>query len=72
MRDYPILVPANGLRLKDDCVDISSDVLIEADMVINLEAGMFLPGVSSLQIEKTFLVTAAGSRELIPQARNHD
>jgi Xaa-Pro dipeptidase len=70
VRDYPIIVPGNGLRIRDDCVDVSSDLSMEEGMVNNLEAGMFLPGIGSLQIEKSFLVTATGSRELIPQAHH--
>ena len=69
VRDYPIIVENNGLHIRDDCVDISSDLPLEKDMVINLEAGMFLPGVGSLQIEQTFIVTAAGSRPLVLQHR---
>ena len=38
-------------------------------MVINLEASIFMPGVSSLHIEQSFVVTPAGSRPLVPQDR---
>jgi Xaa-Pro aminopeptidase len=69
LRDYPILAPANGLRIRDECIDESSDLPLESEMVLNLEAGLFLPGVGSLQIEQSFVVTPAGNRPLTPQVR---
>jgi len=69
VRDYPILVPDNGLRLRDECLDVPSDLPLEPDMVISLEAGAFAPGVGSLQIETSFLVTHSGSEPLVPQDR---
>lgn len=69
VRDYPIIVADNGQRIHDDCVDISSDLPLEVDMVLNLEAMISMPGVGSLHIEQSFLVTPDGSRPLIPQDR---
>lgn len=69
VRDYPILVPDNGLRIKDECVDLPSDLPLEADMALNLEAPLFMPGVGSLHVEMSFVVTSEGSRPLLPQAR---
>ncbi len=69
VRDYPIVVPDNGLRVKDDCVDLPSDLTLEADMVLNLEAPLFMPGVGSLHIEESYVVTAQGSRPLVEQSR---
>jgi len=69
LRDYPILVPDNQLRIRDDCVDEQSDLLLEANMAINLEAPLFMPGVGGLQIEQTFVVTESGCRPLITQNR---
>ena len=69
IRDYPIIVPDNGLRIRDDCVDVASDLPLEEDMVINLEVGVFMPGVGSLQNEQSFVVTPDGSRQLVPQLR---
>ena len=69
VRDYPIIVPDNGLRVKDDCVDLPSDLTLEADMVLNLEAPLFMPGVGSLHIEESYVVTAQGSRPLVEQSR---
>jgi Xaa-Pro aminopeptidase len=69
VREYPILVADNGRRIKDDCVDEPSDVPLEEGMVINLEAAMFVPGAGSVHMEKSFVVTAAGSEPLIPQDR---
>lgn len=42
VRDYSILVAANGRRIQDDCVDVSSDLPPEEGMVINLEASLLL------------------------------
>ena len=69
VRDYPVLVPDNGLRIKDDCVDLPSDLTLEADMVLNLEAPLFIPGVGSLHIEQSYVVTPQGSRPLLEQRR---
>ncbi|MBI4530547.1 MAG: aminopeptidase P family protein, partial [Candidatus Latescibacteria bacterium] len=69
VRDYPIIVADNGLRIRDGCVDVPSDLPLEADMVVNLEASIFMPGVGSLHIERSFVVTPAGSRSLVPQDR---
>ena len=69
VRDYPILVADNGLRIRDHCVDEPSDIPLEPGMVINLEAAIFMPGVASLQIEKSFEVTIDGNCPLIPQER---
>ena len=69
VRDYPVLVPDNGLRIKDDCVDLPSDLSLEEDMVLNLEAPLFMPGVGSLHIEQSYVVTQQGSRPLVEQQR---
>jgi len=69
VRDYPIIVADNGRRIQDDCVDIPSDLPLEVNMVLNLEAMISMPGVGSLHIEKSFLVTPSGSRSLIPHDR---
>jgi len=69
IRDYPILVADNGLRIRDDCVDVPSDVPLEENMVINLESAIFMPGVASLHLETSLVVTAAGSRPLAPHDR---
>jgi Xaa-Pro aminopeptidase len=70
-RDYPIIVAPNRLRIKDDCLDVSSDLPLEAGMVINLEAAIFAPPCASLNIEKTFLITEGASEPLIAQDREH-
>jgi len=69
VRDYPILVADTGLRIRDDCVDVPSDLPLEANMVINLEAAVFLPGIGSVHREQTFVVTDNSSRSLIAQER---
>jgi Xaa-Pro dipeptidase len=64
VRDYPIIMPDNGLRIRDDCVDVASDVPLEAGMVVNLELPLYLFGVGSLHMEQTFLITTDGCRRL--------
>jgi Xaa-Pro dipeptidase len=69
-REYPILVDDNSLRIQDGCIDLPSDLPLEEGMVINLEAGMFVPERGSLQIEKTFVVEKKACRALISQSRD--
>jgi Xaa-Pro dipeptidase len=70
VRDYPIIVPDNGLHIRDECIDVPSDLPLEANMVINLESVNFLPGIGSLHIEKSFVVTETGCRALVEQDRS--
>ena len=70
VRDYPTVVADNGLRVSDDCVDVASDMPLEESMVLNLEASMFLPGVGSLQMERSLVITPDGCRDLVPQDRS--
>lgn len=69
IRDYPIIVPDSGLRIRDNCIDVPSDLPLEADMVINLEASVHMPGVASLHAEQSFAVTDQGSHTLVQQDR---
>ena len=69
LRDYPTIVADNGLRIRDDCVDVPSDLALKKNMVFNLEASMFMPGVASLQVEYSFVATDDGCRFLVPQNR---
>jgi Xaa-Pro aminopeptidase len=64
VRDYPIIVPPTGLRIRDECVDVSSDLALEEGMVVNLELPLYLFGVASLHMEQTLLITATGARRL--------
>jgi Xaa-Pro dipeptidase len=64
VRDYPIIMPDSGLRIRDDCIDIPSDVPFEPGMVVNLELPLYLFGAGSLHMEQTFLITPGGSRRL--------
>ena len=69
VRDYPIVVPDNGLNIQDDCVNESSDLPMEEGMVISLEVSQYLPGSASLNNERVFVVEPDGGRELIPYLR---
>ena len=70
VRDYPIIVKPNGLRIADDCIDLPADLPFEENMVVNLEAGIFLFGQGSTQYEQTVLVTADGCAPLVPHDRS--
>jgi Xaa-Pro dipeptidase len=70
VRDYPIVVPANGLRIRDDVIDVSSDLPLEERMVVNLEVPVFTLGAGSIHTEQSFVVTASGARLLVPQDRD--
>jgi Xaa-Pro dipeptidase len=69
LRDYPILVPDTGLRIRDDCVDVPADLELEPGMVINLEGTIWVPGVASVEVEVTSLVTETGARPFVHQDR---
>ncbi len=69
VRDYPIIVPDNGRRIRDECIDVPSDLMLESNMVINLEAPIFAPGLGSVFVEQTFVVTTTGSSSLCIQDR---
>lgn len=70
VRDYPILTPRNGNRLRDDCIDLDADLPLEADMVINLEGSFFRPGVDSFNIEQSWRITGDGCEPLVAQERD--
>lgn len=69
VRDYPVLAPDTGLRISDECVDVPSDLPIEKDMVLNVEAPLSLAGVGSLHLEQSVVVTDSGCRPLTEQQR---
>ena len=70
LRDFPVLYPDNGLRLRDDCIDVPSDLPLEVDMVFNLDSAIFTAGVGSPHIERSFVVTPEGCRPLTAQDRS--
>ena len=69
LRDYPILVPSTGLPIRDGCIEVDSDLAMEPGMVVNLETPLFLPTAGALQIEKTYVITKDGNRDLCAQDR---
>jgi Xaa-Pro dipeptidase len=70
VRDYPIVAPDSGSRIRDDCVDVPSDLTLEAGMVVNLEVPVFARGSHSIHNEQSFVVTAGGCRPLTEQPRH--
>ena len=70
VRDYPIIVDRNNMKIADECVAVGSDLALEENMVVNLESAMFLPGVGSVHRERSLLITDNGCRELIPHDRS--
>jgi Xaa-Pro aminopeptidase len=70
VRDYPIVAPDNGSHVRDDCVDVPSDLTLEVGMVVNLEVPVFSRGSHSIHNEQSFVVTDGGSRPLTEQPRD--
>jgi Xaa-Pro aminopeptidase len=64
IREYPLLVPSAGERLRDECIDMPADLQLQAGMVVNLEASLFGLGDASLHMEETYLVTENGAEAL--------
>ena len=69
VRDYPILMPDSGGVIRDDCVEVPADLPLEPNMVVNLEAPVFVPGSHSVHCERSFVVTEDDARPLVPQER---
>jgi Xaa-Pro dipeptidase len=69
VRDYPLIMPDNGGRIADECVSVPSDLILEENMVVNLEAPVLTPGVRSVHCEQTFVLTGNGARPLTRQDR---
>lgn len=68
-RDYPILSPPSGLTIRDECLEVSSDLPLEEGMVFNLEAPLFVLGHGAVHTERSFVVTAGGAEPLVAQER---
>ena len=71
VREYPIIVADNGLRIRDDCVDIPSDIILEAGMVFNLESCVMYLGNGAVHTEQAVVVTENGNRPLVKQEREN-
>ena len=70
VRDYPIVVADNGRHIRDDCVDVPSDLVLEENMVINLEVGLMQEDDRARHREQTFVVTADGVELITHQDRS--
>ena len=70
VRDYPILVADNEKRIRDECVDVASDLPLEEGMVLNLESPLYYQQGHALHVERTFVVTENGARPLVEQDRS--
>lgn len=70
VRDYPIICPPNGRTIRDECIEVSSDLPLEDGMVFNLEAPLFVLGAGAVHTERSFVVGADGSEPLVPQERD--
>jgi Xaa-Pro aminopeptidase len=70
VREYPILVAAEGRTIRDDCIELEADLRLEHDMVVNLEATILVLGERSVHCERTFVVTSDGFRPLTEQYRD--
>lgn len=69
IREYPLVYRDNGRRITDGCIDISSDIVLEKDMVPVLEVSLFQFGLGSVHLEKSFRVTGNSCEHLIDQQR---
>ena len=68
-REYPMIYRGVEKKLTGRVMKASADASLEENMVINLETPYYYLGVGSFHIEKSFVVTTRGFRELIPQKR---
>jgi Xaa-Pro aminopeptidase len=68
-RDYPILSPPSGRAIRDECVEVSSDLTLEVVMVFNLEAPLFVLGWGAVHTERSFVITHGGAEPLVAQER---
>lgn len=69
VREYPLAAPASRIRLRDDVVNIPSDVRLEPGMVLNFEASVFVPREFSVHVERSFVVSPIGVTPLVSQSR---
>ena len=70
LRDLPIIAPASGRAIRDDCVEVDSDLTLEAGMVVNVEATALILGEASLGCEVSYVITEDGARPLTSQHRD--
>ncbi|TAN32360.1 aminopeptidase P family protein [bacterium] len=65
VRDLPFVAPRTTERLRDQCVDLPADLPLEAGMVINLEASVFVAGEYSANVERSYVVRQHGAELLV-------
>jgi len=70
-RDHPI-IQRPFIPFADGLLSGTSDITLEAGMVINIEVNHFEFGVGGLKSELTLLVTSTGWELLIPQERKNN
>jgi Xaa-Pro aminopeptidase len=70
VREYPILVSAEGRKIRDDCIEVDADLAVEPGMVLNLESSVLVLGERSVHCEQSFVVTSNGCRSLAVQYRD--
>ena len=69
-RDYPIPATGPTKRISDDLVTFDSDITLQENMVINLEAPYYCAGFGGFHVERTFVMTPNGRREMTRHDRN--
>ena len=67
-RDLP-MIQTPFWTAKDDFVDMSHDVTLEAGMVFNLEEAQREIGIGSVALEVTLVTTPTGCERLLPQPK---
>jgi len=64
LREYPILMPENDLRIRDDCVDLPTVLPLEEGMLLNLEASIYGLNDKVFHLEQSYVVTDCGCEPL--------
>jgi Xaa-Pro aminopeptidase len=66
VREHPLIVPCEHQVLRDDCVELDADLLLEPGMVFSLEVSSLTPGKGSMGYEQSFVVREDGAEALLP------
>ena len=66
-REHPVIAYSKFKTIADDIVSMSTEIPLEAGMVMNIETPLDFPGRGSFQVERTFLITNKGPKEVTPK-----
>jgi Xaa-Pro aminopeptidase len=65
IREWPIIGPPTDAILTDSAGSFPVDAPLTPGMVVNLEVGGHHPDGTSVQVEQTFVISPAGTAELL-------